>query len=411
MSASKTDLKVASIAMSFTLGFGLLTVWEAWKQTRRNRNPLRSSYIYMLWGEIVANLGIAIIGWLFLDGTIGPTYPVLFFILFFWVFEVQLLMQIIVNRISIIAEHKSEIFRLKWGTAGIITAIEIAVFCIWIPSHTVPPLHHVFVDINEIWDKVSKVLILLVDAYLNWYFLRTVQKRLVDQHNLTKYQPLVSFNAKLMVVSILMDCMLVGRTFTPNQIVYIQFHPVAYMVKLNIEMSMANLITRLAKGENNEDVYHPSLSHSGHAQSNQRTNNDTSWTNQGNNIQLDTRSKVVAGDSDEDLASIRQHGGASIHQRTEFELKIERNPKSNPFREGNALELLAELREDIFFYLHSKAPILSLARASPVMLQTFITSKPQVVQDLLVYDFKDKIIQNAIGIILFQRGSISILEQ
>lgn len=32
----------------------------------------------------------------------------------------------------------------------------------------------------------------------------------------------------------------------PNQVVYIQFHPVAYMVKLNIEMSMANLITKLA---------------------------------------------------------------------------------------------------------------------------------------------------------------------
>lgn len=33
-----------------------------------------------------------------------------------------------------------------------------------------------------------------------------------------------------------------------NQVVYIQFHPVAYMVKLNIELSMAALITKLAKG-------------------------------------------------------------------------------------------------------------------------------------------------------------------
>jgi len=35
----------------------------------------------------------------------------------------------------------------------------------------------------------------------------------------------------------------------PNQLVYIQFHPVVYMVKLNIEMAMANLITVLARGE------------------------------------------------------------------------------------------------------------------------------------------------------------------
>ena len=71
--ASTSDHKIASMAMGFTLGFGLLTVWEAWKQTRRNRNPLRSTYIYMLWGEIAANLAIAIIGWVFLDGIIGPT--------------------------------------------------------------------------------------------------------------------------------------------------------------------------------------------------------------------------------------------------------------------------------------------------------------------------------------------------
>lgn len=73
MSATTSDIKIASIAMGFTLGFGLLTVWEAWKQTRRNRNPLRSTYIYMLWGEILANIIIAIIGWIFLDGIIGPT--------------------------------------------------------------------------------------------------------------------------------------------------------------------------------------------------------------------------------------------------------------------------------------------------------------------------------------------------
>lgn len=151
--------------------------------------------------------------------------PVLFFILFFWVFEVQLLMQIIVNRISIIAEHRSTIFKLKWGTALVITCINIAVFCIWIPSHMVPPASQLYVPmfnvtklhwvevltycsivrINEYWDRVSKVLILLVDAGLNWYFLRTVKKRLLQQHQLKKYEPLVGFNAKLMIISIAMD--------------------------------------------------------------------------------------------------------------------------------------------------------------------------------------------------------------
>ena len=39
-----------------------------------------------------------------------------------------------------------------------------------------------------------------------------------------------------------------------NQVVYIQFHPVAYMVKLNIEMCMARLITKLAKASIDDRV-------------------------------------------------------------------------------------------------------------------------------------------------------------
>lgn len=69
-----------------------------------------------------------------------------------------------------------------------------------------------YVKINEVWDRISKILILLVDAGLNYYFLRTVKRRLVLRHGLTKYAPLVNFNARLMVVSILMD---VRRTRLP----------------------------------------------------------------------------------------------------------------------------------------------------------------------------------------------------
>jgi hypothetical protein len=69
----------------------------------------------------------------------------------------------------------------------------------------VPPPSQIFVDINAVWDKVSKVLILIVDAGLNWYFLHNVKVRLVQRVGLKKYEPLVRFNAKLMMVSIAMD--------------------------------------------------------------------------------------------------------------------------------------------------------------------------------------------------------------
>lgn len=65
--------------------------------------------------------------------------PSLFIGLFFWVFEIQCLMQIIINRIYVVAENKDTIIKVKWITAGVITAINIAVFNIWIPAHLIPP--------------------------------------------------------------------------------------------------------------------------------------------------------------------------------------------------------------------------------------------------------------------------------
>ena len=62
-----------------------------------------------------------------------------------------------------------------------------------------------YVTINKYWDRTSKIIILIVDASLNYYFLRTVQKRLVAYHGLKKYAPLVRFNFRLMAVSICMD--------------------------------------------------------------------------------------------------------------------------------------------------------------------------------------------------------------
>ncbi|KAK8869261.1 hypothetical protein PGQ11_007839 [Apiospora arundinis] len=249
---SKVDYQVASLAAGFALGFGILTVWEATKQTKRNKNPLRSAYIWMVWGEIVANLILGILAYLFLDGIVSAGVPLFFMILVCWVFEIQLLMQIIVNRIAVISETPQTVNYIRWGTVALISSINVAVFIIFIPAHLDHPPTETFVEANKYWDKISKFLICFVDAALNWYFLRIVKQRLVKYYGLNKYAPLVSFNAKLMVLSVGMDVLLIGLMFLPNQVVFIQFHPVTYIVKLNIEMAMANMIRKLARTMNNE---------------------------------------------------------------------------------------------------------------------------------------------------------------
>lgn len=58
--------------------------------------------------------------------------------------------------------------------------------------------------------------------------------------------------------------LLIGLMSLPNQVVYVQFHPVTYMVKLNIEMSMASLISRLARGSIDNDMPFTADTHSQH---------------------------------------------------------------------------------------------------------------------------------------------------
>ena len=60
-------------------------------------------------------------------------------------------------------------------------------------------------DINKYWDRASKFLIMIVDAALNIYFIKTVRSRLLKRSGLMKYKPLANFNEKMMAVSVCMD--------------------------------------------------------------------------------------------------------------------------------------------------------------------------------------------------------------
>lgn len=73
---TRTDMNVASICWGFTLGFGFLTTWEAMRQSLRARDPLRSTYVWMIWLELLVCLAFSIICWIHLDGGIPPRYVI-----------------------------------------------------------------------------------------------------------------------------------------------------------------------------------------------------------------------------------------------------------------------------------------------------------------------------------------------
>jgi hypothetical protein len=102
------------------------------------------------------------------------------------------------------------------ATATFVTAINISVFCIWIPARLqISAKYHL---INEYWDRFEKGLYLFVDAMLNWYFLRTVKANLIA-NGLTKYNKLVKFNQRIVMVSLCMDVMIIGAMSIPNSFV------------------------------------------------------------------------------------------------------------------------------------------------------------------------------------------------
>ena len=58
----------------------------------------------------------------------------------------------------------------------------------------------------------------MVDAGLNWYFLKTVKANLIS-NGLTKYNKLVRFNQQIVIVSLVMDVMIIGAMSIPNSFV------------------------------------------------------------------------------------------------------------------------------------------------------------------------------------------------
>ncbi|KAL5592287.1 hypothetical protein FOBRF1_013313 [Fusarium oxysporum] len=227
---TEDDIVVASLAWGFTIGFGWLTTWTAMKQTkhiykRHRLSIFRNAYVWMIWLEILVCL--------------------IFSIIFTtWALQVQFLLQIIINRCSILLTNKKHGYRLKVGVAVLITAVNISVYTIWIPARL--QISERYIWINEWWDRVEKAIYLIVDGALNFYFIRIVQRNLV-MHGLTKYRSLVKFNMCIVGFSLSMDVLIISMMSLNNTFVYMQFHPFAYIVKLKIEMSMADLISKVAR--------------------------------------------------------------------------------------------------------------------------------------------------------------------
>ncbi|BGP32753.1 hypothetical protein JCM10296v2_004537 [Rhodotorula toruloides] len=195
-------LHIATIAFGFVIGFICWSVSTAWRQTHKF-----SVYTVLIWSEIVVCWIFAVICWLYIIGTIQHSFAFFFAILTCWALQVQFLLQIICSRIVLLWGDRRDQAMLKYGVAALITAINLSVYCIWVPARL--QVSERYVKINEVWDRCEKCIYLVVDALLNYLFIRTVNRQLV-KNGLDRYRPLVRFNSRLILLSIGMDVFIIG---------------------------------------------------------------------------------------------------------------------------------------------------------------------------------------------------------
>ncbi|PTD07035.1 hypothetical protein FCULG_00006906 [Fusarium culmorum] len=210
---SCSDWAIVSIVFGMTLCltlFGLIRVsiqtYNQWKRAQRI-----TTYMILIWLELIASGVIGGLGWGYVRGTIRPG-------LFLWVFQIHCIMQIIVNRIALLHVSPTIVRRLKWGIFSILALINISVFCIWIPARL--QISQTYIDINNVWDRIEKGIFAVIDLALNFYFVYLVRSSLIA-YGLKKYVVLYRFNLIMVVISISMD--------------------------LHIELSMAELIAKIVK--------------------------------------------------------------------------------------------------------------------------------------------------------------------
>lgn len=88
--------------------------------------------------------------------------------------------------------------KIRWGAAIALGLINISVFIVWIPARL--QISPIWIHVNEIYDRIEKVLFLIIDACLHLYFIYLLRVKLIA-NGLDKYFPLFRFNLMMVAVS------------------------------------------------------------------------------------------------------------------------------------------------------------------------------------------------------------------
>ncbi|RYO85373.1 hypothetical protein DL766_000446 [Monosporascus sp. MC13-8B] len=250
------DMNVVSVFWGAALALAVFTFGKAARQTARSwaRHRRITAYLAMVWGAWITNLVPSAVTWFHFYGKIPSRHvplPLSFWLFLFivvsWSFQIQFLMQIIINRISLLIIDPQMAQRLKWAVFSILLCLSTSVTIIWIPASL--QISQTWHDANAVWDRAKQAVLMIMDVCLNGYFLYCVRNRLIA-NGLRKYRSLFRFNTCMVFVIVALDVTFIGLMSLDLSTAYLQFQPVAYLTKLYIEMNMSELIRKIVKSTN-----------------------------------------------------------------------------------------------------------------------------------------------------------------
>ncbi|TQV91741.1 hypothetical protein IF1G_09807 [Cordyceps javanica] len=223
-------IDLPSIYFGALLGAFAFTLLEICNQTRRIVQRAgawgwQNSYLYMIWSEAIVNLVFAIITILHFNGNLQGTLAFYFGTVTLWALQTQILSQIIANRVSLIMMSRQRATWMRWGLFVLILGVNAGVYVIWIPAY-LPDASPQRKRLNDIFEKFRLIA-----------------------GGLPKYWALFKMNTVLIVVSTAMDAALLGMLSLSDPYVYVQFAPLAYTIKLYIELVMTSLIAKVVSSE------------------------------------------------------------------------------------------------------------------------------------------------------------------
>lgn len=246
-------LEVVTMMLGFFIASALFAGLKATRQTYWILQRLKGrppTYIIMVWVSWSCGVTQSSINYAYLRGRIEPSFWLFFFQVLIWYTQIQLLMLIMVNRVSLIMYNPIAERRLKLGVLVIITLLNMGVMLAWIPAQL--QINDGFIAANRIYHWIEKSIFTIVDASLNCLFIYLVRTKLVNP-GLTRYRHLYRFNVAMVIVSISLDITVIGMVATGYPEIFVGFRALSAMLKLHIEITIADFIAKILKASRMED--------------------------------------------------------------------------------------------------------------------------------------------------------------